>query len=723
MILFILQSCVCLFVVFLAVRFFYARILKHRSLDNITNSIDNFPASKIGPWIALAAGLALYNELMIIRLHSSYFHLFAYFKNISLLSCFLGLGIGFARASQRPLALPLSQPLLGLQIILLSIFYLSPVKDILHNPIPEQLILGIDQAPRIAIQTVFSYAFLIVFFAFNAVCFVPLGHLISRLMMKQPPLTAYSWNLAGSLAGILVFTGLSFLCAPPYVWFMLSTAGILPFFTRNIGSAAAALLTFLVVLFFILPPFQPLVTHFYSPYQTLTLDRQTASYPVVGTNNVYYQRILDLRPEKIHNDKELQKWAAYYNLPYNFKPQPAHVLVVGSGTGNDVAAAVRNGAGEIDAVEIDPVILKIGRKMHQEAPYQAKNVRVTVDDARAFIRHTTQKYDLIVYGLLDSHTLLSNKSGGIRLDSYVYTVEALKEARKKLNEGGVISLTFCMLRAELGRKLVMMFEEAFDGQKPIIYRAEYDGGYTFLAGDNIEKLGLRPNSNELIEVSEIFDEGIKADKSTDDWPFFYMPLKTYPVTYFVMMLLLLGVSLIFIRRLTPGLVHGFSVPAFFLGAGFMLVETKGITELARIYGSTWIVISIVIACILLMAFGANLLTMRKSFSFPLIYVLLFSTITLGFLLTYLDLSNLHPVVAYVIMPVILTLPLFFSGMAFSHELRKLGSSATAISSNLLGAMLGGFLEYNAMYFGYRSLYLFAFLMYALAFIGSMRKKG
>jgi hypothetical protein len=72
---------------------------------------------------------------------------------------------------------------------------------------------------------------------------------------------------------------------------------------------------------------------------------------------------------------------------------------------------------------------------------------------------------------------------------------------------------------------------------------------------------------------------------------------------------------------------------------------------------------------------------------------------------------------------ILTLPLFFSGFAFSTELKKAPSVAVALSSNLLGAMLGGFLEYNSMYFGFRSLYLLAGAMYLLAFLGSIRLRG
>jgi spermidine synthase len=44
------------------------------------------------------------------------------------------------------------------------------------------------------------------------------------------------------------------------------------------------------------------------------------------------------------------------------------VVIVGTGTGNDVAAALRAGVGEIDAVEIDPAIVSFGREHHPEDP-------------------------------------------------------------------------------------------------------------------------------------------------------------------------------------------------------------------------------------------------------------------------------------------------------------------------------------------------------------------
>jgi hypothetical protein len=74
------------------------------------------------------------------------------------------------------------------------------------------------------------------------------------------------------------------------------------------------------------------------------------------------------------------------------------------------------------------------------------------------------------------------------------------------------------------------------------------------------------------------------------------------------------------------------------------------------------------------------------------------------------------------MTTVLTLPLFFAGFAFSNELRKASSVSIALSSNLLGAMLGGFLEYNSMYFGYRALYLIALLAYGLALLFSARPR-
>jgi hypothetical protein len=431
----------------------------------------------------------------------------------------------------------------------------------------------------------------------------------------------------------------------------------------------------------------------------------------------------DLREDKIKNNDNLKQYSMYYSLPFKLSKKVDRVLIVGSGTGNDVAAAVRNGAKKIDAIEIDPVILKIGQELHPESPYDASNVNAVVNDARAFMRQADRRYDLIIYGLLDSHTLLASKSGGIRLDSYVYTVEGFREARALLQEGGLISLTFSVMRTELGRKLFLMLKEAFDGGEVIVYQVGYDRGYTFLAGNKLNRDNITPPKGFLDVTERFSDKNIQADISTDDWPFFYMPVRKYPFSYMILMLILLSISGVYTRKMVAGGDSGFSFPCFFLGAGFMLIETKGITELALVYGSTWMVISAVIIAILIMAFLANLLVIRMvNPSIMITYSLLLISLLAGLLLTYCPPVGLPLWLSRIFMTGVLTLPLFFSGFAFSSELNRSASVAVALSSNLLGAMLGGFLEYNSMYFGFRSLYVLAMVTYSLAFVFSWRER-
>ncbi|MFO0823329.1 MAG: methyltransferase domain-containing protein [Gemmataceae bacterium] len=77
-------------------------------------------------------------------------------------------------------------------------------------------------------------------------------------------------------------------------------------------------------------------------------------------------------------------------------PHPRSVLLVGAGSRNDVAGALRNGAESVTAVEIDPVIIDIGRQLHPEKPYSNPRVRVVNDDARSFFATTDQKFDVII---------------------------------------------------------------------------------------------------------------------------------------------------------------------------------------------------------------------------------------------------------------------------------------------------------------------------------------
>src|SRR5262249_5443231 len=325
--------------------------------------------------------------------------------------------------------------------------------------------------------------------------------------------------------------------------------------------------------------------------------------PAVEINHIYHQRIIDLRKAPGPDDVDLRAAADYYALPYRFKPGPADVLVVGSGTGNDVAAALRHGAGRIDAVEIDPAILAYGRRLHPEKPYQDERVESILADARGHIRRTDRRYDLIIYGLLDSHTLLSGLSN-VRLDSFVYTVEAFREARTRLKPDGLLTMTFCVLAEPQGRKFYLMLKEAFDGQEPRVFQTKYDQGFMFVIGPGLPPHPtLSPPGGEgaevapsppvggagrvrgqaelagelpIQEVTATFrNDAVTATVSTDDWPFLYIPVRKYPVSYVLMVSALLLASLLLLGQLAPpgrpeGRRGASLAACFFLGAGFML---------------------------------------------------------------------------------------------------------------------------------------------------------
>lgn len=690
-------------------------------LEHHTDNVDSIKTSQLGWWIVLAAGVSLYLELMMIRIQAECSPVFAYYKNVSLLSCFLGLGIGYTKGSRRPLATPFVMPGLALQIVLLYLIRSrGALMFYLRNPISERVALGL-LSPDTLGHVLTVYGFITFFFILNSLCFVPVGHLVSRLMARQDKLVSYGWNLAGSLLGIAFFYLLSALWAPASIWIALAAIAVLVFLRKHTNTLLPSVFAALIALAVVPFSFHPNRINVYSPYQLITMEfapaRNIGSISAnIKSSNIPYQSLWSYQAAEL--DAEIMAMMAQYELPYLIKPMPDSVLIVGSGAGNDVAAAVRNQAGEIDAVEIDPAILRYGKLFHPDRPYQSSNVNAVVNDARAYIRHTDKTYDLIVYGLLDSHNLLSAKSG-VRLDSYVYTVEAFREARARLRDGGVIAMTFSggWVRPELRliSKLHLMLREAFDGQSAAVYAGRDSVG--LFIGTDFEL----PSDQLPVEFTDITDKiasgEFQADKGTDDWPFFYMPVRKYPISYVSLILVLLAISLLFVRQLVSESSSNFSVPCFLLGAGFMLVETKAITELALVYGSTWVVVGVVIAAILCMAFTANLLVIKKGVPHPAIsYGLLLLTIIVGLNMSSTSLSGVTLWWSRVIMTAVLTLPLFFSGFAFSAELRQSVSVGVALSSNLLGAMVGGFLEYNSMYFGYRSLYYIALALYAIAFI-------
>src|SRR4029079_10280177 len=202
--------------------------------------------------------------------------------------------------------------------------------------------------------------------------------------------------------------------------------------------------------------------------------------------------------------------------------------------------------------------------------------------------------------------------------------------------------------------------------------------------------------------------------------FFYMISRTYPMSYMIALGMVLLLSYMFVRK-----TIGFTDPIersylqfFFLGAGFMLVETKAITELGLHLGGTWFVIAATIVLVLVMAYLANLLVQRKMAPRPgVAYVGLLASLLIGYgyALHHGMFAFGSHLVSLAFSCVLLTIPLFFSGIVFSNLIgqRKINIS-TALAYNLIGALFGRLMEYNSMYFGFAFLYLLAAGFYFLA---------
>lgn len=665
-------------------------------------------------YIALSAALCLFAELMIIRVHASSFAVLAHWKNVSLLSCFLGLGCGFLLGRKRLLLTPLAVPFFCCQLLFFKFLSSNLIGILIHSPSPEFWNVGVRSASTLA-DSLLSLGFLFTVFIVNALCFIPLGQLTARLMSEDDGLRAYTFNLLGSLCGIAIFVSLSFLWSPPAIWFAVFALGLIPFFFTQAASLNMLIAAYAIaccVLFF---SGKGLLAKYYSPYQSIAVQKQ-GEHTLVVANNALFQSIEDLTDKSIAAHPEYKSLGQYYGLAYQFKPCPREVLIVGSGAGNDVAAALRHGSQHVDAVEIDPAIIHLGRVLHPEKPYESSCVSVHTEDARSFIARSDKRYDLIVYGLLDSHEMLSGNASGVRMDSYVWTVQGFKEAREHLKPGGIMSVSICT-DDRLGAKAYQMLLTAFDGKAPIVFRTGFDSGITFLASDgDLEPLAVA-RSIPFERMDAVYAANShQEDLATDDWPFFFLFKRSYPFTYMAVLACMLAIAFAIVRSVAKTGPNTLYSPFFYLGAGFMLVETKALTELALIYGSTWVVAGIVISSILLLALIANLLVAKfaSRLSCPIAYLLIGLSLALGYWFGWFGQAGALAMTA------MLTLPLFFSGLAFSSELKEKGSIETALADNLLGAMLGGFLEYNSLYLGFRSLYIMALVLYLCAFLASRR---
>ena len=206
--------------------------------------------------------------------------------------------------------------------------------------------------------------------------FVPLGQVVGRQMNLTPkPLTAYSLNLAASLAGILAFLAVSRLMLPPWVWLGVVLLGF-ALLQRN-RERRILLGSLLIPLMLLLH--EPSDHDHYSiwtPYQQIDFTRIYAANGemakgLVQVNHIGYQFIVNLTDDFLGRHPKMLTEAIDenpYNVPFRFAAAAPSVMIVGAGTGNDVAAALRHGSSSGRRGGDRSGILEIGKKEHPRAP-------------------------------------------------------------------------------------------------------------------------------------------------------------------------------------------------------------------------------------------------------------------------------------------------------------------------------------------------------------------
>ena len=657
-------------------------------LDRRRTQPDPTAASRSPTHLILLSFLMLFVELGLIRWSGAYVVYLSFFTNFVLLASFLGVGVGFLRARAPGDLFRHAPVLLAAFVAFLAVFpvgggrvagELRFVGGFGWPALPKWLSLGV----------VFVLSFLLM---------AAITQGVGRAFVRFPPLEAYRWDIVGSLLGIGAFSALAFLQTPPIVWGVLAAGLYLVVAGRPRVPQVVGLVATVAILAVL--SFAP-HTH-WSPYYRVT-SRASGDHVAISVNGRPHQRIMPL--------SFLEEHQTFRFEPYAHAPDNAleDVLIVGAGSGNDVAIALSRGAGHVDAVEIDPYLYRLGRDRHPDRPYQDPRVDVWIEDGRSFLHDTERDYDLVLYAIPDSLTVLAGQSS-LRLESYLLTREAMQEVREHLKPGGVLSMYHYYLPAVVDRYADAL-TEVF-GERPCLELA---------AGS-----GPRPRT---VLTASVRSDGLVCERRwtrpasvptavTDDHPFAYLVGRGIPGFYQATLLAILLGSIAAVR-LTAGPFGAMRpyLDLFFMGAAFLLLETSNVVRFALLFGTTWFVNALVFAGILVSVFLAIEVARRVRFRQPgSLYVALFATLAVAWAIPPGSLLDLDPVPRFVAAVLLGFGPVFIANLVFADRFRDVSASGIAFGTNLLGAIVGGVLEYGALVVGYRSLLIVVAILYAIAFL-------
>ena len=709
------------------------------------------------------SALFLFLELAFIRWFPAQVLFLTFFTNTVLLASFLGLSLGLLAARHRRNYLALTPLLLavsiaggaGMEWVRLA---LQDILDVGGNKASPQLVyFGAEARVSDVASFVIPIELVVgIFFLLIASSMVGLGQWMGRRFAALPnPVEAYIVNIGGSLAGVLLFNVCSWWLSPVW-WFAMVAAGLVWLLAQDrprqwwaVGfSLAVPLLLLLPARFSLGVIREKFPEEYWSPYYRINYSPSSRTIVV---NLLGHQTMISARDP-----------FPAYAIPYLLnrdagQPQFRDILVIGAGSGNDISRALQWAApgARIDAVEIDPFIQELGVRDHPDRPYSDPRITAHLGDGRNFLRSTARKYDLIVFGLVDSLVLHSSLSN-IRLESYLFTRESMADVRRCLKPGGLFAMYNYFRQGWIVSRLVKTVEEAF-ARKPVVLTMPYQGeidlqqkadGFTVIfegpRAEAIERAFRRgpyyiqsgatpgPFSPDGFQLGPGKDRlrfsparvEVPADlrTATDAWPFLYLRNPMIPALSWRGIAVMGAVSLamlwLFGRRTAGGQPFRLNAGMFLLGAGFMLLETKAVVHMALVFGSTWIVNTVVFSAVLVMILAANLWVLkRKPRRLAPCYLALLAALAVNVAVPLDSFLGLPQAVQGIAAGALVFCPIVFAGVIFATLFAKAAQPEQALAYNTAGAIVGGLTETASLLVGFQWLLALAGLIYlgALAF--------
>ncbi|MBX9951558.1 MAG: hypothetical protein K2Y39_20475 [Candidatus Obscuribacterales bacterium] len=715
---------------------------------------------------------SLYLELFVIRWMGGDIEAFSIFKTFPLVTCYVGLGVGCALGNTKHFRL--------LPVALVVMAFMMKVPDLMDKweafAFPTTSGFSDWGSATIGAQLVWLQLALFAPLIILLLCgpfavMAALGARLGQMFDSLNTLKAYSINIAGAIAGSLMFALFSFLGLPPWAMLIPALVILLPYLLR--GDKKAKLACLLLPVAVGCAAFAPAHNFegaticypqdkkydipkvktwtFWSPYQRLDVVNQRFVYSESGkvieaplgvnifSNRRGYQNAMDFSPERYSEYKIpalhafLNEFRKRYQFPFQLA-NPGDCLVVGAGSGTDVKEALTAGASHVDAVDIDPRIIQIGREFNPGQPYSSDKVTTICDDARHYFNHCKKKYDMVLFSHLDSISSIG-QGGSVRVDNYVYTTESFRQAMQLLKPEGVMVISFCTKKDWFKDRIFATLKEAA-GYTPLMVndlRSNWLIPNTFFAvGKKVQEKTLDLPSLDVKAFSIVKNyEPVNVRVLTDDWPYLYVTPEKVDLPYLTVVLEVILISLFAGRKVVFGRSSKRDWQLFFMGAAFLLLELQSISRLSLLYGSTWLTSAIVINAVLLMIWFSNFFVMKKSdwlaSRVSLLYAGLFITLLISWLIPVASLvSGDSGAINYLLVTTVTSLPMFMAGLIFSTCFNQSESARRSLAFNLLGAVFGALLEYLSTYIGVSGLVVVAAILYFcswLFYVGSTAKSG